>query len=165
LPPSAISVAVSDAGPLIALGRLDLLRLLPQLFEQVQVPEAVLAECVAQPRYPDAVRIQHACDTGQLVVCIAAPVSTSQLGAGERSAIGRALEIDAVLLVDDRAARRHARSLGLTVIGTLGLLVHAKRSDLTPEIATLIEALRASGYWITDTAINAALEAADERRA
>jgi predicted nucleic acid-binding protein len=47
LPPSALSVVVSDAGPLIALGRLDLLALLPALFAQVQVPQAVLRECLA----------------------------------------------------------------------------------------------------------------------
>ena len=49
LPPSAISVVVCDAGPLIALGRLDRLRLLTALFRDVQVPQAVLAECVLRP--------------------------------------------------------------------------------------------------------------------
>ena len=37
MPRSAHRVVVSDAGPLIALGRLDLLHLLPALFAQVLV--------------------------------------------------------------------------------------------------------------------------------
>ena len=40
-----LRVVVSDSGPLICLGRLDLLRLLPALFAEVQVPEPVLREC------------------------------------------------------------------------------------------------------------------------
>ena len=53
MPPSArnasVKVVVSDAGPLISLGRLDLLALLPEVFAQVQVPTAVLDECMARP--------------------------------------------------------------------------------------------------------------------
>lgn len=165
MPPSAISVAVSDTGPLIALGRLDLLWVLAHSFSQVQVPVAVLAECLAQPGFADAVSIKKACDAGQLTVCVAEPVSASHLGAGERSAIGKALAIDAVLLVDDLAARRHAQSLGLKVVGTLGVLVHAKRKRLLPSIAASVEQLRASGYWMSDATVAAALAAANEHDA
>ena len=54
MPSSARKVVVSDAGPLIALGRLNLLHLLPALFAQVQVPSAVLTECMARPQNADA---------------------------------------------------------------------------------------------------------------
>jgi predicted nucleic acid-binding protein len=50
LRPSATRVVVADAGPLIALGRLDILAVLANLFEQVQVPELVLAECLVLVR-------------------------------------------------------------------------------------------------------------------
>lgn len=40
--PSAPRVVVADSGPLISLGRLNLLHLLAEIFEQVQVPHAVL---------------------------------------------------------------------------------------------------------------------------
>jgi hypothetical protein len=56
LKPSAISVVVADAGPLIALARLDRLGLLAELFQQVQVPRIVLAECGAHPALEDARR-------------------------------------------------------------------------------------------------------------
>jgi predicted nucleic acid-binding protein len=162
LPPSASS-AVADAGPLIALGRLDLLGLLPQLFGTVYVPEAVLGECAARPDLPDAHRIHLACDDGRLTRCNASPVAASDIGLGERSAIAAALETRSVLLVDDLAARRHAHSLGLAIVGTLGLLVLAKRAALLPEVRPLIVALRESGHWISDAAVAAALSAAGER--
>ena len=50
-------IIVSDAGPLISLGRLDLLGLLGELFAEVQVPDIVLEECLARPANVDAERI------------------------------------------------------------------------------------------------------------
>ncbi len=159
---SAINVAVSDAGPLIALARLDLLSLLGELFDRVLVPESVLDECTAKPELEDAVRIRRACDDGLLTVCVAEAVGADHRGRGERSAIAKALEIDAVLLADDLAARRHAVALGLTPIGTLGVLVGAKRRGLLPAVRPPIEELRARGYWLTDATVRVALQAAGE---
>jgi predicted nucleic acid-binding protein len=162
LRPSAISVAVSDTGPLIALARLDRLPLLAALFSRILVPEAVLDECTARPELVDAERIRRACDDRQLTVCTAEPISAAHLGRGERSAIGKALELQAALLADDLAARRQAAELGLTTIGTLGVLVWAKRRALLPQVRPVVEQLRAGGYWLSDEALRAALRAAGE---
>ena len=157
-----IKVVVADSGSLIALGRLDLLDLLARLFEEVQVPQAVLTECLARPDLADARRIQAAAESGVLQVCSAQAIHMDGLGAGESAAIGLAMEIGAALLVDDRAARRHASGLGLTVVGTLGVLVRAKRVSLVPEIRPLIERLRAGGHRLSDASIADALIAAGE---
>jgi uncharacterized protein len=162
LQPSVTRLVVTDAGPLIALGRLDLLSLLPRLFEEVQIPEAVLAECLARPELPDATRVQAAVRHEWLRVCQGEPVARHGLGAGESQAIGRAIEIGAALLSDDRAARQHAMELGLVVTGTLAVLVSAKRKGMVPQVRQLIEQLRASGYWLSDTVVTAALNAAGE---
>lgn len=159
---SAISVAVSDAGPLIALARLDRLALLGELFGRILVPEAVRDECTARPEFADAARICRACEDGRLSVCVAEPIAAVHLGRGERSAIGKALELKAVLLADDLAARRHALALGLTTIGTLGVLVGAKRRGLLTEVRPLIEELRARGYWLDNETLSVALRAAGE---
>ena len=130
MPRSDLRVVVSDAGPLIALGRLDLLSLLPVLFAQVQVPQAVSNECQARPDNADAARIRDAVGNGWLVLCDASPITSTELQLGERAAIGRAIEIGAGLLADDASARRHGLAGGLAVIGTLGVLVLAKRAAL-----------------------------------
>jgi predicted nucleic acid-binding protein len=162
-PPSAISVVVADAGPLIALGRVDRLALLTAVFQQVQVPHAVLAECLLRPERPDARRIDEAVANGWLLPCEGAAIEAAGLGAGERAAIGRAREIGAALLADDLAARACAVKLGLTTIGTLGVLVKAHRIGLAPDLRTLIDALRAGGYWLSDAAIRQAFAAANEQ--
>lgn len=160
--PSATRVVVSDAGPLIALGRLDLLHLLTVLFLEVQVPRVVLAECLARPLQADAQRIQAAVAAGALHLCDATPVQVDGLDAGESAAIGRALEIGAGLLADDQAARRHAHAVNLAVIGTLGVLVLAKRKGLVPAIEPLIERLRAGGQRLSQAAVADAVQAAGE---
>ena len=146
MPPSAHKVVVSDSGPLIALGRLDLLALLPALFAQVQVPQEVLIECLARPANADAVRIQAAVAQGWLTPCTATPIAQPELGLGERAAIARALEIGA----------------GLMVIGTLGVLVLAKRAGRLAAVKPLIERLRASGQRLSQAAVADALTAAQE---
>lgn len=162
LPRSARRVVVSDAGPLIALDRLDLLHLLPVLFLQVQVPMAVFDECMARPQNVDALRIQSALDKRWLTLCNANPIAAPGLDLGECAAIARALETDAGLLVDDRAARQHASTLGLAVIGTLGVLVLAKRAGHVGAIGPLITTLRASGQRLSNAAVAQAMASASE---
>jgi hypothetical protein len=155
-------VVVSDAGPLIALGRLDLLALLPKVFAQVQVPTAVLDECMARPENADAPRIQRAVDQHWLVACDAVPIVKEGLDLGECAAIARALEIGAGLLADDQAARRYALKIGLHVIGTLGVLVLARRAGHLAAIGPLIDQLRASGQRLSHAAVLQALFAVGE---
>lgn len=47
--------------------------------------------------------------------------------------------------MDERAGRAHALALGLTVTGTVGVLVRARRGGLIGPLAPLLAALRASG--------------------
>ena len=160
---TSVRIVVADAGPLIALGRLDALHLLPALFAEVQVTAMVLAECAARPGFIDAQRIEQAVRDGWLKPCADQFEKPSgRLDPGEASAIARALEIDAGLLLDDRAAVVYARALGLKVIGTMGLLVLAKRRGLIEQVATLIGQLQVGGHYLGPSAVQAALHAAGE---
>lgn len=155
-------VVVSDAGPLICLGRLDLLRLLPALFADVQVPEQVLYECTSRWQSPDATRIKTAVARGWLTACGLQPMIDGPLGRGERAAISRALAIGAGLLTDDQDARVRAESLQLTVVGTLGVLIRSKHAGLVPSVAPLINDLRTSGQRFGHAVVAQALSAANE---
>ena len=135
---------VSDSGPLIALERIEQLRLLPELFTQIIIPPAVEKEVASLRKLPDWVLVQplrQPLKLGRLGL---------SLGAGEREAIGLSLEIAAArLLVDDKAARRLARSLGLPIIGTLGLLLAAKRRRILPTVRPCLDALQRSSFYLT----------------
>lgn len=155
-------VVVSDTGPLICLGRLDLLHLLPALFSEVQVPEQVLLECASRPQSAGAAHIAAALDKGWLTPCGPQPMPDGPLGRGERAAIARALAIGAGLLTDDQEARAYAESLQLVVVGTLGVLIRGKRGGMVPAVAPLIERLRASGQRFGHAVVLQALSAAGE---
>lgn len=66
---------------------------------------------------------------------IAVELLKEELDAGENAAIILARERGAdLLLIDERAARRKATTLRLTVIGTLGALLMAKDRGLLPAL-------------------------------
>jgi len=156
-------IVVADAGPLIALGRINALDLLPRLFLRVDVTESVIAECLARPDLPDAARIAHALEQGWLRRCPdLAGTTSAALDAGESSAIAYALAAGIGILMDDRVAVLHARAIGLKVIGTLGVLLMAKKHGHLAAIAPVIDLLAAGGHHLSGSAITAALALAGE---
>jgi predicted nucleic acid-binding protein len=87
----------------------------------------------------------------------------SNLGAGESEALSLAVEIQAArVLVDERAARRVAQAMGLSVVGTLGVLLAAKRKGLVAEVRPLIDALLQRGFWVAPHLVERALFVAGE---
>lgn len=155
-------VVVADAGPLISLGRLDLLPLLARLFGVVHVPQVVLDECLARPDQADAQRIRSALGAGWLNLRDAHPIQAPGLDAGECAAIGLALALRARLLTDDQAARLYATRIDLPIMGTLGLMVLAKRRGEVTAIGPLIQRLRSTGQRFSEAAVSQALRAAAE---
>jgi predicted nucleic acid-binding protein len=146
----------------MALGRQDLIGLLAPLFGKVLVPAAVLQECLRHPALLDAQRIQAAVDAGDLVEADLAALPIPGLDPGECAAIACALHHRAGLLVDDQAARRQASAMGLRVIGTLGVLVLAKRRGLIAQVGPLVADMRSGGHYISEAAMLAVLKAAGE---
>lgn len=74
-----------------------------------------------------------------------------RLGVGEREAIALTLEMNAdLLLMDELAGRRTATSLGVRVMGTLGVLLRAKAQQLIPAVAPFIDQLLATGFYVDD---------------
>jgi hypothetical protein len=60
----------------------------------------------------------------------------TDLGKGEAEAIAIAHERNALLILDDGLARRHAKVVGVTLTGTLGVLVKAKTAWVHPDGST-----------------------------
>jgi hypothetical protein len=86
------------------------------------------------------------------------------LGRGETAVLTVALEQrGSIATVDDAAARACARSLGVPVLGTLGVVVRAKLHGLIPSAGDVIRALVAAGLHLDDATIRAALDQVGER--
>ena len=103
------------------------------------------------------------------VVADASPlIALQQIGQptllrGTFAELSLAMELHAdYLLVDERAARRAARALGLRVIGTLGVLLAAKRKRLITEVRPLLDELLRKGFWVSPRLVRQSLLAAGE---
>lgn len=162
MPPSN-KLVVADTGPLLALARRELLVLLPGLFRRVLLTPVVLGECEAKPDCGEGMAIRRAVEDGHIELAErheALPVWG--IDAGETSAIALALEKGAAVLMDDKAGRSVAKHLGVTVIGTAGLLVLAKRRGLLTSVRDHLDALMASDYFLGENVVADALRMAGE---
>jgi len=65
-------------------------------------------------------------------------------------------------VLDDLAARRCARSLGIPIRGTLGLILTAKRRRMITQARPVLEQLRAAGMYLSDSVMNRALKTVGE---
>jgi len=152
----------SNAGPLMALGKLGQVELLFRLFGQVRLPAAVHREVVLQGLQqgrPDAYLVQRAIQRGLLVVekeiaGLPADIASLPLDAGEKETIYLALsEPGSLVLLDDLKAREEAKARGLTVKGTLGVIAQAYQAELVSleEVEVLFKAITADdSIWISD---------------
>ena len=156
---------VSDAGPLIAFGRIQRLELLPQVLGKVVVPAVVSQDYLADPRRPGARAIDAARHAG-LIACVPDPEASEPgfavLAAGESAAIGLAMQRSVAVLIDEKLGRRIAANLGVTVIGSAGVLLAASRRGLVESVRPIIDAFAANGYRFSAELVRAVLVHAGE---
>ncbi len=126
---------VSNSSPLIAFEQIDRPELLHELVGPLFIPAAVSHE-IAPMVAPDWIEVRA------LTQPVGPRVLRASLGAGESEAISLAIEVEArLLLLDDLAARRLAQGLHLPIIGTLGLLLAAKRKGLLEAVKPCLDQL------------------------
>lgn len=155
-----------DAGPLLFLARLGRLELLLLGADQIYVPTAVLTE-IRQKSDP-ALEPIHAVLKTWLSECTLTNPDLLKLlpdlGTGEKEVILQALERKvASLVLDDLDARRVARRLSLEPIGTVGLLLAAKKRGLIVSLKAELDRLKEMGFWISvQLRVEALKEAGEE---
>ncbi|MGZ8219183.1 DUF3368 domain-containing protein [Methylomagnum sp.] len=87
----------------------------------------------------------------------------TDLGAGESAVLALALESrDAVVILDDGLARRHAQRLGLRLTGTLGLLLDAKKAGYIDAVSPLLDGLQSLRFRLDPKTREAVLRRAGE---
>ena len=157
---------VSNTGPLIALAKADRLDLLAALFGTVHIPPAVHRELLGKTG-AEADRLDQA--LGEWLKVAQRPEPSPQaeaamvsIDAGEREAIILAQRMGLTLIMDDRLGRQAARHLGLTVTGTVGVIIEARRTELIPAARPVLETMQAQGYWLSNELIDLAAALAGE---
>ena len=145
---------VCDTSPLLLFARADRLGLLPALYQTVVVPGAVLQEVNVQADEP-ARRIQAHVQKDVFqrkeVRGRSLDAVVENIGRGERAAIALARELDAELVVlDDEQGRKEARRHGLSVTGSIGILIEAKERDVIASMRRELDRLVEEGLWIDE---------------
>jgi predicted nucleic acid-binding protein len=147
--------AVTNSTCLIGLERIGRLDLLPKVFSNVFAPAMVAAEVGSETSWLTVQPVQN--------LAVVATLST-QMDEGEAEAIALAMELgDVLLILDDKKARRVAQQIGLKVIGTVGMLLRAKRDGVITEIKPLLTALVEADFRISEGIIQKALRLSGEQ--
>jgi len=141
----------SNTTPFIALASIQRLDLLPQLFGQILVAEEVIGECavggpVVVPPLRDLAWIIPVRTPPQV-----APHILLELDKGEKATLQAALAEKAdLVLIDEKIGRNMAEYLGLTVSGTLGVLLRARSAGLIPSFRDAAQRMRGHGIFFNE---------------
>ena len=163
--PEGPRLVVVNTTPIIALSLIGELDLLHSLYDQVVVPSAVRAEVLAggrggvgnsELRQASWLRVTSLDDPRRADLL-------ADLDRGEAEVLALAQELNAdLVIIDERLARLHAKRLGLTLTGTLGVLLRAKQLGHVKAVAPLIDKLRGGGIHLSDVVVAEVLALADE---
>lgn len=152
---------VSDSSPLIALAKIGRLNLLEH---EIIVPKAVFEE-ITRSRREYARKLYTWGKNRVSVVKNRQAVEYLELvldrGEAEVIVLAEELKADAVL-IDDLKARKTANLRGLTVVGTIGVLLDAKERGLVDDVKPLLDELIRKKIRISRELYNHALELAQE---
>jgi predicted nucleic acid-binding protein len=153
-------IIVSDTSPinyLILIGHIDLL---PRLFQQIIIPQAVSSE-LSDEFAPSPVQVWIANPPSWLKIQSVSHPSDpilDLLDPGERAAIFLAQELNAdLLLLDDMKARRAATDKGFTITGILGILDQAATMEFI-DLPTAVQNLKNTSFWTSDRLLQKLLE-------
>ena len=157
-------VWVVNASPLILLARVDRLDLIERLTPGVAVPDAVISE-IRAGLHKDATASRalawalpyHVPD-----VPLLPGIEHWDLGADESQVIALCIGRPRWAILDDLAARRCAAAHDVAVVGTLGVVLRAKKSRHIEHARPVVEALRAAGMFMDNAFMNDALSRVGE---
>ena len=151
-----IKPVISNNSPLVGLFGLNLLFLLRDLYTEVWIPREVEREFLERDPIVRREALKNApwIKTVDLTNPQAAAVYMG-LDDGEAEALALADEHDArLILLDEKKGRRDAEKIGLTVKGTVGILLEAKKEGLIDVIVPLLILLQDNGMhlseWLVD---------------
>lgn len=161
---------VSNTSPVLNLAIVDLLRLLQHQFGEILIPPAVLAEMRLDTNFPGVDRIRQSMQEGWLRVSELendqlARALRRDLDDGEAEAISLSLQLGFdMVLIDEHDGRSIAKSMGLTTVGVLGILLRAKRMGEITSVKQALQKLRdEAGFYLSDHLFASILSQAGEQ--
>ncbi len=147
---------VCNASPLITLAKAGLLNALPDQFQHILCPMAVVDEILVGPAEDEMRRMLpelpwlHSVRLDPPL----SPLTVWRLGRGESEVIEYArLNPGTIALLDDRAARRIAAAVGVPIYGTLSIIAKWVALDSSRSFDGAISMLRKAGLYVDERTI------------
>jgi len=158
-------MTIVNTSPIFYLHRLGLLGILNKLYGDITIPEAVRNELekgfiqgedVPQLENYPWIQIISVNMPGYLNLIV-------DLGLGESEVLAIATNHpSALVILDDKLARRIAKMRGFRLTGTAGSLLRAKEKDLIPALKPVIQKLLSLDFHLKPDLVKAILEIAGE---
>lgn len=149
------SAVIADAICFILLDKIDSLNILHKLFETITTSVEVAKE-FGKP-LPEWIFVKEVQDKNFRTALFL------EVDLGEASAIALAAENQpSLLIIDDLKGRKLAKKLNLTITGTLGVLITAKREGILPQIKPLFDKIQQTNFRIAPTLVESLLREAGE---
>ncbi len=154
---------VSDSGPLIALAKVGKLCVLRDLFGEVFIPKAVWVEVVERGKEkPGSEEVSSAewIEVVEVNDRLGVEILQGEIEIGEAEAIVLAKELNAdLILLDEKIPRIIAKSLGLSVTGSLAVLFLAwKKGLIEDDLDDLLDELKSKGVYFSEDVVKALKE-------
>jgi len=156
---------VVNASPLIFLAKINQLSLIKKLSDKTVIPRAVAAEILRGPESDPARQWLQTHGSDHLVelASIQSIITAWDLGQGEAEVIQWAFtHPNYTAVLDDRAARNCAKALQVKVVGTIGLILLAKKERHIIGVSPLLDQLQQAGCRINTDLLKSAKELAGE---
>lgn len=156
---------VVNASPVIVLAKIGYVDFLQALCKELVIPLGA-AEEIRRGHSTDP-SVQWINTKGKLFIREDAPssmqVNAWDLGEGETTVLAWAHHYPQFeAIVDDRAARNCASALNISIRGTLGVLLLAKREGIVDILAPILSKVREAGLHVRDDLYNEILRIAEE---
>lgn len=137
------------------LSDIGLLHVLKALYAEICIPEAVYREvtkkddsaCQVFKTALDWIHVEKIANQSDK------KMYKAKLHDGEVEVMILAQEgsADDLVVIDDNAAKKTAKYLGLKVTGTIGVLLKAKEKGIILEIAPVLEKMKKNGFYISES--------------
>ena len=148
-------IIISDTSCFIILTNIGELHLLQKLYSKITTTIEIATEFGEPlPEWVEILSVKSK-DTQRLL--------EMQIDKGESSAIALALEIsDSLLILDDIKARKVATQLGLSITGTLGIIIKAKLEGIIPSVIPILNKIKQTDFRLSNEVELQVLKAAME---
>jgi len=149
-----MNIVISDSTALILFAKSNTLHFLSNLFEKIYIPQAVHDELnfkddIVKYRINefDKISIKPVSDS-----LLLSKIAKLNIDKGEIEAITLALELDLLLIIDEKKGRKIALNQGLKIVGILGILIeNYKQNFITYEKSHFyFKLLKNNGLRVSD---------------